>query len=180
MVFAKAKRLLAAAVAAVTVLTAIPAAAATSPTTSPATPVDGTVTNATGTFTTTAAGKAGLATAKSANKVVVPNTVTDANGVKYSIDTVYSNTFKGTKVKRVVLSSNIVKVQKKAFSGDKKLKKVFFRTKKKVTIKKGAFKGLKTKKITVYINKKNKNYKKIVKALRKAGFKGKIRKYTVG
>ena len=46
---------------------------------------------------------------------------------------------------------------------------------KKVTVKKGAFKGVNTKKVTIKASKMNaKQFKAFKKALKKAGFKGKV------
>ncbi|MFR7423882.1 MAG: leucine-rich repeat protein [Clostridium sp.] len=62
-----------------------------------------------------------------------------------------------------------------AFKGCKKLKTITLANK-KVTIKKGAFAGLNTKKITVKAPKMSKKeLKKFKKALKKAGFKGKVK-----
>ena len=110
-------------------------------------------------------------------KVVVSASVS-TNGVSYPVVAVSGNAFNKTSVKKVVLGTNVYKVYKNTFKGAKKLKYIYIRTTKRVKVSKGAFKGLNTKKMTIKINKKNKNYKKIVKALRKAGFKGKIKKYT--
>ena len=64
------------------------------------------------------------------------------------------------------------------FTGAKKVKKIIVKGTKSFTVKKGAFKGLKSAKITVKVNKKMKakEFKKLKKNLKKAGFKGKVTK----
>ena len=62
------------------------------------------------------------------------------------------------------------------FTGAKKVKTIVLKGKKSITVKKGAFKGVNTKKVTIKVNKKmsKKEFKKLKKALKKAGFKGKV------
>ena len=64
------------------------------------------------------------------------------------------------------------------FTGAKKVKKIIVKGTKSFTVKKGAFKNVNSKKITVKVNKKMsaKEFKKLKKNLKKAGFKGKIKK----
>ena len=67
-------------------------------------------------------------------------------------------------------------IGKNAFAGCKKLTKITLKGK-KVTVKKGAFKGVNTKKVTIKASKMNaKQFKAFKKALKKAGFKGKVTK----
>ena len=56
------------------------------------------------------------------------------------------------------------------------MKTIVLKGKKSITVKKGAFKGVNTKKVTIKVNKKmsKKEFKKLQKALKKAGFKGKV------
>mgnify|MGYP005963635733 CR=1 FL=1 len=77
-----------------------------------------------------------------------------------------------------IITQTIKKVNKKGFTGTKKLKTIIVKGTKSFTVKKGAFKNVNSKKITVKVNKKMsaKEFKKLKKNLKKAGFKGKIKK----
>ena len=86
-------------------------------------------------------------------------------------------TVKGVTVKtsKKGTGKNVKTIGKNAFKGCKKLKTITLANK-KVTIKKGAFAGLNTKKITIKAPKMSKKaLKKFKKALKKAGFKGKVK-----
>lgn len=65
---------------------------------------------------------------------------------------------------------------KNAFAGAKKLNTISMNVKKSITVKKGAFKGLNTKKMTIKVSKKMsaKELKKFKKVLKAAGFDGKV------
>jgi hypothetical protein len=82
------------------------------------------------------------------------------------------------KAKTITFSSKKkATVAKNAFKSAKKLKTLTV-YKNKVTFKKGAFGKLNTKKMTIKVKglkKNSKAFKKYVKALRKAGFKGKVK-----
>ena len=82
--------------------------------------------------------------------------------------------YKGKKYK-------VVKVGKNSFKGCKKLRKIKYRPTKAIKFAKGAFNGVNTKKITFVVNKKISaaQYKLLKKRLKKAGFKGKIKKGSV-
>ena len=82
--------------------------------------------------------------------------------------------YKGKKYKVTALGKN-------TFKGCKKLKKIKYRPTKAIKIVKGAFNGVNTKKITFVVNKKMKasQYKLLKKRLKKAGFKGTIKKGNV-
>ena len=74
-------------------------------------------------------------------------------------------------------SKKKVTVKKNAFKNAKKLKTITV-YKNKVTFKKGAFGKLNTKKMTIKVKglkKNSKAFKKYVKALKKAGFKGTVK-----
>lgn len=75
----------------------------------------------------------------------------------------------------------VVKVGKNTFKGCKNIKKISYRPTKALKFAKGAFNGLNTKKITFVVNKKMKasQFKLLKKRLRKAGFKGIIKKGKV-
>ncbi len=127
--------------------------------------------------------KNGTATFKAVKKtskksVTVSSTVT-VKGVKYTVTTIGAKAFsKAPKAKKVTLPATVKTISKNAFTGAKKLKTIVLKGKKSIKIKKGAFKGLKTKKMTIKVNKKmsKKELKKLKKALKKAGFKGKVKK----
>ena len=92
----------------------------------------------------------------------VPSKVT-VKGVTYTVTVIKAKAFakKAKKAKKIVIPATIKKVNKKGFTGTK-----------------GAFKNVNSKKITVKVNKKMsaKEFKKLKKNLKKAGFKGKIKK----
>ena len=111
----------------------------------------------------------GVVSAKKST-ATVPSKVT-AKGVTYTVTVIKAKAFakKAKKAKRV---------NKKGFTGTKKLKTIIVKGTKSFTVKKGAFKKVNSKKITVKVNKKMKakEFKKLKKNLKKAGFKGKIKK----
>ena len=82
--------------------------------------------------------------------------------------------YKGKKYK-------IVKVGKNTFKGCKKLRKIKYKPTKAIKFAKGAFNGVKTKKVKFIVNKKMKasQFKLLKKRLKKAGFKGTIKKGKV-
>ena len=117
-------------------------------------------------------------------------------GKQYGEYTGYSKTGKATftgvvKSKRAKITYKIIranftkggktytvnKIAKNAFKGCKKLKTIKYKGKVVLKVTKGAFSGLNTKKMTFKCFKKKisaSNFKKLKKALKKAGFKGKI------
>ena len=96
-------------------------------------------------------------------------------GIKYKVTVIKSKSLKSSKKLRTLkIGKNIKLIQKNAFYGSK-IKTVKFISKKTVPkIKKGAFKKSKVKKIFITKKMSKKKYKKLKKALRKAGYKGKI------
>ena len=101
------------------------------------------------------------------------------NGVKYTVTTIGPSAFaKWKKVKSIYLPAGVKTIKANAFKGCKSLTTIVLKNKKAATVKKNAFKGLNTKKITIKVKAKMsaKNYKKLQLNLRKAGFKGKIKK----
>ncbi len=184
------KKILATAMAAAMVLSAAPvvANAATSKTeaTEPTAQKDTTADKTTGAkgvsevnVNTNTSGKATLTSVEVSSKksVTVPSKVV-IDGVTYTVTKIGANTFKGETVKKVTLPSTITAIGSKAFSGVKSLKTITLKTTKKVSVSKDAFKGVSTKGMTITVPKKMsaKNYKALVKSLKKAGFKGKIKK----
>lgn len=105
-----------------------------------------------------------------------PKTVT-YNGLVYTVNGVRNNVFKNAvKAKKIVLGATITNLYTKAFGKlPKTVTTIQFKSKSIRVIDKTAFKGLKksqAKKIKVIINKKmdSKSFKKLQKALIKAGF----------
>lgn len=108
--------------------------------------------------------------------VTVASTV-KVNGVTYKVTTVSAKAFKNAaKATKITLPKTITKIEKNAFSGAKKLTKLTIDTKKSITVQKGAFNGVNTKKMTITVNKSmsKKELAKFTKALKKAGYKGKV------
>ena len=72
----------------------------------------------------------------------------------------------------------IVSIGKKAFKGIKRNAVISINTKQPVNIEKNAFKGINSRKVVIKVNKKmkNSNLKRFKKILKKAGFKGKVKK----
>lgn len=101
------------------------------------------------------------------------------NGVTYKVTAIGSKSLKNWKnVKKVTLSASITRIKAKAFKSCKQLKKIVVKNKKATKIDKKAFKGINTKKVTIQFPKKMsaKTYKTMKTRLKKAGFKGKIKK----
>ena len=111
----------------------------------------------------------GVVSAKKST-ATVPSKVT-AKGVTYTVTVIKAKAFakKAKKAKKIVIPATIKRVNKK---------KIIVKGTKSFTVKKGAFKKVNSKKITVKVNKKMKakEFKKLKKNLKKAGFKGKIKK----
>lgn len=174
--------------ATVVVSSALTASAATaSPTTAP-TPVTRT------SVSSTIAGvkkskvntnKSGTATvvklAKNTKKTIkIPATVT-VDGISYKVTSLKSTALKNSKkVTTVYLGSNVKSIGKNVFSSTnaKKLKKIVINGTKSITINKKAFGKRNTSKMVIKVSKKmsSKEYKKLKKQLKNAGFKGKIKR----
>lgn len=100
--------------------------------------------------------------------------------VKYKVTTIGKIGKEMSKTKTLTLPTSVKKICDHAFTGAKSLRTLKIQsTSKSFKVTKGAFKGLKTSKITVKISKKlsKAQYKRIKKALRAAGFKGKFARY---
>ena len=117
----------------------------------------------------------GVVSAKKST-ATIPSKVT-VKGVTYTVTVIKAKAFakKAKKAKKIVIPATIKRVNK---TGTKKLKTIIVKGTKSFTVKKGAFKKVNSKKITVKVNKKMKakEFKKLKKNLKKAGFKGKIKK----
>ena len=104
-------------------------------------------------------------------KAVVPDTIT-VNGTKLKVTAVGASAFSGNKkIKTVTLGKNITKIGTKAFYKAKNLSQITVNGNTIKSIGKNAFSGVKKNcKITV-LAKDKKQYKKIVKLIKKAGAK---------
>lgn len=132
-----------------------------------------------GVVATSASGTATLV--KSTNKSSVSIGTVTVKGVKYTFNYIKANAFKATKkVKTVSINTGNRKVTiaKNAFAKSKvsKLKLRGFKKASNVSFKKGAFKSSKIKKVYVSKAMSKKEFNKIKKALRKAGFKGTVKR----
>ena len=130
------------------------------------------------TVKTTENGTAAIKKVKSSKKSVTVSSTVKVEGVEYKVTTIEANAFANCKkATKITLPSTVKTIKKKAFTGAKKVKTIVVKSKKAVTVKKGAFKGINTKKITIKASKMSKKQlKKFKKTLKKAGFKGKVKK----
>lgn len=112
---------------------------------------------------------------KKAVKLSVPATV-KISGETYKVTEIGDKVMKGnSKLKKVILGSNVSKIGKQAFMGCKNLKSVQLKGKALNTIKTGAFKKTSAK-MTVSAKKLNKKQKAaLLKKLRKAGAGKKVK-----
>lgn len=175
------KKVLVSTLAAVLLLgTAAPASAAGSPVKAP-TPKKQIATVKVGGNTvkvkTTAKGTASISSVKSSKTSVTVASKITIGGVSYKVTAIEANAFKGCKkVKKVTIPATVSSISKNAFKGCKKLTTITIKSK-KITVKKGAFSGLNTKKMKIKAPKmSNAQLKKFKKAMKKAGFKGKVTK----
>ena len=128
---------------------------------------------------TTKGGNAGISSIKSNKKsVTVPSTI-KVGKVTYKVQVIRANAFaKATKATKVSIPASVKSIQKNAFKGAKNLKTVRLNISKanQIKVNKGAFKGLKTAKMTIKVNKNmsKKALNNLKRALKKAGFKGKV------
>ena len=130
------------------------------------------------TVKTTENGTAAIKKVKSSKKSVTVSSTVKVDGVEYKVTTIEANAFANCKkATKITLPSTVKTIKKKAFTGAKKVKTIVVKSKKAVTVKKGAFKGVDTKKVTIKASKMSKKQlKKFKKTLKKAGFKGKVKK----
>lgn len=155
----------------------VPAAAATSPTTGTKAKAvtKSSVTYNKATYSTNKNGTAALKSEKSGKKSVTVNTV-KYKKVTYKVTAINAKAFAKSKATTVTVGANVKTIKKNAFKSSK-VKTIKFAGKKVVTVKKNAFKGSKVKTIKVTKKMSKKNFNKFKKALKKAGFKGKIKRY---
>lgn len=131
---------------------------------------------------TTKGGNAGINTVKNAKSVTVPSTVT-VNGKPYNVGVISASAFsKAKKATKITISkpARTITFKKNAFKGcGKNLKTVTIKITKKSQLKaqKNAFKALK-KSVVIKVGKNTsaKELRKIRRALKNAGFKGKVTK----
>ena len=130
------------------------------------------------TVKTTENGTAAVKNVKSSKKSVTVSSTVEVEGVEYKVTTIEANAFANCKkATKIALPATVKTIKKEAFTGAKKVKTIVVKSKKAVTVKKGAFKGVDTKKITIKVSKMSKKQlKKFKKELKKAGFKGKVKK----
>ena len=76
---------------------------------------------------------------------------------------------KYTKLSKVTIGAEVMKIGKKAFYGDKKLKKISIKSAKLVSVGKNAIKGINKKAVIKVPKNQRKIYKKLFSS--KAGFK---------
>lgn len=109
-------------------------------------------------------------------KVVIATTV-EVNGVEYKVTEVSAKAFAkcGEKTEAVSLPATITKIGAQAFTGSD-LERVIIKSTKALTVDKAAFKGVDTKKMTIKVTKNmsKSQLTKLKKALKAAGFKGKV------
>lgn len=128
---------------------------------------------------TTKGGNAGISSIKSNKKsVTVPSTI-KVGKVTYTVQVIRANAFaKATKATKVSIPATVKSIQRNAFKGAKNLKTIRLNISKanQIRVNKGAFKGLKTAKMTIKVNKNmsKKALNNLKKALKKAGFNGKV------
>lgn len=132
-----------------------------------------------GTVDTKSNGTAVLsAVTKTSKKSVTVSSKVTVNGVSYTVTTIGAKAFaKAKKATKITLPATITTIEKNAFTGAKALKTITLKGTKAIKVKKGAFKGLNTKKMTIKVSKKmsKKQLNKLKKTLKKAGFKGKVK-----
>ncbi len=129
------------------------------------------------TVNTAADGTATVTNVAKSAKAVIPDAVTGENGTSYTVTAIAPKAI-NNKVKTLTVGKNIRLIRAKAFSRAKRLRTIQFTGTNAVKVNKKAFKGINTKKITIKVKKQmsKKNYRAFAKSLKKAGFKGKIKK----
>ena len=169
-------------IAVLTLVAAAPAAqAAQSPTESvkPVTKEDVKAENG----NTVSTNKKGTATVeeikKTSKKSVTVSSKVTVDGVDYKVTTIGKKAFENApKMTKVTLPSTIKTISKGAFTGAKKLTTITLKGTKSITVKKGAFADVNTKKMTITVSKKMSasQLKKLKKELKAAGYKGKVKR----
>ncbi len=120
-------------------------------------------------------GSAVIKKVKSKKKTITFNTTVKINGINYTYIAVGKKAFKKCKkLKKVTLPISINRLRKQSFMGSK-VKDITLTSKYAPTVAKSAFKGLRTKKMTIRATAMDaKQVKKLKKALKTAKFKGSV------
>jgi hypothetical protein len=114
-------------------------------------------------------------------KISVPKKVKTAAGKSYKLTAIESYAFQysGTQVITVVLTKNIVSIKKNAFYGLTNLRHIHLKKTKGVKFASNAFNGVPSKCVIKVSKNLTKAQLKAVKAaVKKAGFKGKVKRAT--
>ena len=156
---------------------AVTAFAAGSKTDAPAPVVNETVGNI---VVSTTSNKTATITKTAAKKTVTLPVSVKIDGVEYPVTSIAKNAV-NAKTQTLTVRSKVKEIKKGAFSKAKKIKTIKLKMvkgakAKSYTIAKGAFKGVSTKNAKIVIGKKmsTKEYNKLVKKFKAAGFKGKF------
>ena len=114
-----------------------------------------------------------LGTKKQKEVFTIPETVI-IDSISYKVTSVGTNAFKNnTKIKTVTIGKNVISIEKKAFYGCKRLKKIVIKSASLKSIGKNAFKGI-NEKATIKVPKKRLSaYRKLLKG------KGQGKKATI-
>ena len=140
-----------------------------------------TETGITPTVDTTEKGNAFITEIAATTKTTVKvSSTVEVNGVEYKVRKIAEGAFANcTNVKTIELPKTIKTIGKNAFTGaSDTLKTIKITSTKAPEVAKSAFEGVDTTKKTITVSKKmsTKEYKKLKKALKAAGFKGKIKR----
>ncbi|WP_051656538.1 Ig-like domain-containing protein [Butyrivibrio sp. AE3004] len=109
---------------------------------------------------------------KKATSLSIPSTVSDENGITYTVTEIGAKALKGrSKLKKLTIPATVTTIRSKAFSGCKKLEKITINGNNLKTIESGAFSGIsKNAKFTIKTSSKS-AYKTLVKRIKKCGGK---------
>lgn len=135
------------------------------------------------TVNTNTKGQATVTSVKKTNSTEVRIGSVSVDGTKYAVTRIESKTFaNAAKAEKVVLPNTLKSIGAEAFTGAKSLKTIVIKSKTTVKVNKDAFKNVDTKKMTIKVtqNMSLAQYKAFKKQLRAAGFKGTIKRVTVG
>ncbi len=135
------------------------------------------------TVNTNTKGQATVTSVKKTNSTEVRIGSVSVDGTKYAVTRIESKTFaNAAKAEKVVLPNTLKSIGAEAFTGAKSLKTIVIKSKTTIKVNKDAFKNVDTKKMTIKVtqNMSLAQYKAFKKQLRAAGFKGTIKRVTVG
>nr|MCR4674903.1 leucine-rich repeat protein [Lachnospiraceae bacterium] len=128
---------------------------------------------------TTKKGNATVVSVKSKKTSITLGATVEYKNVDYKVTTIAKKAFKNCKnLKTLTLPNTVKTIEKYAFTGSKKLKTIKLNIKKSITVEKKAFSGIDSSKITIKVSKKmsTKQLTKFKKELKRAGFKGKVKR----